>query len=242
MKLGIDFGTCFSFTAACFDGGTPKPLIGDNCDVCDGQSGIPTVFFSHLQWGEVMGNRALILQENVSIHNGVVGIKRDLCDKCQPDRVYTLGDSHYTARDIVVRFIKFLIDNAVKETQEYYTASSSPPETIVITVPAASGTSYRSFIRDCVAEASGLNIEEIKLIEEPVAAALTYYRTRTIADGSHILVCDLGGGTLDAAVVEYNLAKNPNFIVKSLIVLSNLLLASEYTRVSRKRTEFILTI
>lgn len=218
MKLGIDFGTCFSFAAACTgQNGLPNPLVGNNSNIYDNNGGIPTVFYNDTGNKEIMGRRAAVLSNDFP-ENGVSHLKKDLRDKCPPDKKYTLGGVNYTAKNIVVKFIKFLIDNATEEIIRQYPGENSNLENIVIAVPAMATLSYREFIRECVAGASGLNVKKIELIDEPVAAALCYYATRkdtTIKNGSHVLTYDLGGGTFDTAIVEYSPSNIQKFIVKA---------------------------
>ena len=219
MKLGIDFGTCFSFTAACTGhNGLPISLVGsDTENIYDPNGGIPTVFYNDAG-KEIMGRKALGLCAQFT-ENGVTYIKKDIRDKCPPNKNYTLGGTRYSAKNIIVKFIQFLINNAVNEIKYQYPGENPNPENIAVAVPAMSESPYREFMRECAVEASGLDVEKIDLIDEPVAAALSFYATRksadeNLADGSCILTYDLGGGTFDTAIVEYNSSKRKKFTVK----------------------------
>ena len=74
-----------------------------------------------------------------------------------------------------------------------------PVEDAVITVPAYFSNSQRQATMDA-AQMAGLTVKRI--INEPTAASMAYNLQEKLADGSHILVYDLGGGTLDVSVLS----------------------------------------
>ena len=74
-------------------------------------------------------------------------------------------------------------------------------DTLVLTVPVDSFELYRHWLGSVV---NTLAVENVKLLDEPTAAALGYNK----ADQDLLLVVDFGGGTLDLALVE--LANNRN--------------------------------
>ena len=73
-----------------------------------------------------------------------------------------------------------------------------PVENAVITVPAYFSNSQRQATKDA-AQIAGLNVKRI--INEPTAASMAYNLQEKLADGSHILIYDLGGGTFDVSVL-----------------------------------------
>jgi molecular chaperone DnaK (HSP70) len=83
-------------------------------------------------------------------------------------------------------------------------------DSLVLTVPVDSFEAYRHWLsRSCQA----WQIEQIRLLDEPTAAALGY----GVDDNSLILVVDFGGGTLDLSLVQIDLGntqKNQGFILK----------------------------
>jgi molecular chaperone DnaK (HSP70) len=68
-------------------------------------------------------------------------------------------------------------------------------ESLVLTVPVDSFETYRQWLGQSCQD---LEIDQIRLIDEPTAAALGY----GMADQDTLLVVDFGGGTLDLAVVQ----------------------------------------
>jgi actin-like ATPase involved in cell morphogenesis/tetratricopeptide (TPR) repeat protein len=69
-----------------------------------------------------------------------------------------------------------------------------------LTVPAASIEEQRQAFREAAARAG---FTSIKLREEPEAAARAWLRETRDAIADHILVCDIGGGTTDFALLRY---------------------------------------
>ncbi|MCF3608657.1 Hsp70 family protein [Planktothrix agardhii 1033] len=83
-------------------------------------------------------------------------------------------------------------------------------DSLVFTVPVDSFESYRYWLGKV---SESLDVEQVKLLDEPTAAALGY----GLADQELLLVIDLGGGTLDLSLVrlEANNNKKPlGFILK----------------------------
>jgi len=217
MKLGIDFGTCFSFAATCI-GENPTPLVGNDTTICDENNGIPTVYYNDDNNKDLIGKRALELTIQFG-DNGIINIKDLLRNKRPTENdIRILGGKEYTIKGIVVNILKFLIQNAINVIEKSNPNIPSHIENLVIAVPAESEGAYRDFILECAIEATkkfGLSNREIHLIDEPVAAALSYYtiNKKKIKNGSRILVYDLGGGTFDVAIVQYDASKKEKFIV-----------------------------
>lgn len=254
MKLGIDFGTCFSFAAACLKNTQePTPLIGDSKAVYRYGYGIPTVFYNDDSNKELIGQAAheMILNSGMP-SNGVSYIKSKLRTSRSINKKIMYGNDEYSLKDIVVRILKFLIENAAIELVKADRFYPNPElESVVIAVPAESHSfSYRAFIKDCTMEAINLikHVEsadvyresiskigenatniirtlrasafthaQIDLIDEPVAAALSFYMSDEIdlPDLSRVLIFDLGGGTFDTAIVEYD-RSSPEYQFKVL--------------------------
>ncbi|MDJ0508803.1 MAG: Hsp70 family protein, partial [Crocosphaera sp.] len=88
--------------------------------------------------------------------------------------------------------------------------SPNPLDSLVLTVPVDSFETYRHWLgRVC----QGWNIEQIRLLDEPTAAALGYGTTGE----ELLLVLDFGGGTVDLSLVKLgaeNIQKNQGFILK----------------------------
>lgn len=82
-------------------------------------------------------------------------------------------------------------------------------DSLILTTPVDSFESYRHWLTQVC---QFWSINEIRLLDEPTAAALGYQAT----EGNLLLVIDFGGGTLDLSLVELSetAKKNPGFLLK----------------------------
>ena len=210
MKLGIDFGTSFSFIAEWRDEDkAPQSRVREN---------IPTIFYYDEIHGEKIGKEAEQLMLRIP-SNGVRNIKKYIIEK-NLDYVFKLGEfkkvegdyftqgrvKEFTLREIVSKFIKILIDNVLASKNYYYPSAGGSEdiiENIAVAIPVELNIEESwTFVQKCVAEAADIPVNKVYFIHEPVAAAMSYYVLNKNA-GNRILVYDLGGGTVDAAVVAY---------------------------------------
>ncbi|OAB59138.1 molecular chaperone DnaK [Phormidium willei BDU 130791] len=81
-----------------------------------------------------------------------------------------------------------------------------PLDSLILTVPVDSFETYRHWLGSVV-EAPQLpqKIEQVRLLDEPTAAALGY----GLSDAELLLVVDFGGGTLDLSLVQLNRRASP---------------------------------
>ncbi len=89
-------------------------------------------------------------------------------------------------------FLRELITNLQGETQEEL-------KSLVLTVPIDSFESYRNWL---MGVCESLAVEQIRILDEPTAAALGY----GAADRELVLVVDFGGGTIDLSLVQLSSA------------------------------------
>lgn len=85
-----------------------------------------------------------------------------------------------------------------------------PTDSLVLTVPVDSFEAYRNWLGKAC---SSLEVEQVRMLDEPTAAALGY----GIQEKELLLVVDFGGGTLDLSLVQLNkgASKQPlGFILK----------------------------
>ncbi|MGI5831659.1 MAG: Hsp70 family protein [Thermoguttaceae bacterium] len=189
--VGIDLGTTFSALAQVNDEGEPVPIQNEDGDI-ETASLILLTENKHVVIGPNRSRAAMEDPENV-----VERIKRRMGDIAYK-RTF---DGH----EITPEFISSLILRKLKQDGERILG---PIANAVITVPYYFNDSRRKATQDA-GKIAGLNV--IDIINEPTAAALTYAWHRgelgyEMPDkkSRRVLIYDLGGGTFDSTLVEYN--------------------------------------
>lgn len=94
----------------------------------------------------------------------------------------------------------------IKAVAESRTLNNKPVRRAIITCP----DTFTEVEKDRLKEAARLADLEATLLEEPVAAAIAYANAG-YKSGQHILVYDLGGGTLNLALLAHDEGADPPF-------------------------------
>jgi Ethanolamine utilization protein EutJ (predicted chaperonin) len=186
MKLGIDFGTCYSSAALIHDGSLKaikEPLK-------HGFSFPSSVFVT--KQGDVVVGQAAENQRRADPTRYRHEFKRDLGGTIP----FALGDRSFLPEDLISQVIACLKAEAQKIVNEPLTEA-------VITVPA----NYQDYKKQLMVQAAKqAGFEDVTILVEPVAAAMYYAQTgsgaRSLQEGDILLVYDLGGGTFDAALIQ----------------------------------------
>ena len=180
--FGIDLGTTYSCIAYVDSSGRPtvikNPLTNEDTT--------PSVVWFESADNVVVGRDA---KNAAKLYSGQVVslIKREMGQQLE----LTYHGRNYTPESISALILKDLAKSAEQATGE-------PVKDVVITVPAYFGAAEREATRNA-GRIAGLNV--LRVVEEPVAAALHYDAVTTGADRT-ILVFDLGGGTFDTTVIS----------------------------------------
>jgi molecular chaperone DnaK (HSP70) len=186
MFLGLDFGTCYS-SAALGTKNSPK-LIKE--PINRGYS-FPSSIFINNQEQILIGQAAENFRQK-DPQRYRREFKRDLGSP----NPYTIGNVVRLPEELVTEMLRKLKTEAEKMSQglgEELIAHA------VLTIPAT----YQPYKRQLMEQAglrAGFN--QIKLLEEPVAAAMYYSRQATVKEQEIVLVYDLGGGTFDATLIQ----------------------------------------
>ncbi|HVW02262.1 MAG TPA: Hsp70 family protein [Planctomycetaceae bacterium] len=189
--VGIDLGTTYSCIAYLNEHGEPVTIPNQ-----EGELSTPSVVLFESDGSAVVGTEALrnaIIQPDRVVQNA----KRSMGD---PHQKWTIDGRSYTPADISALVLKKLLDSAEKQL-------GGPVQRAVITVPAQ----FSDIQRQCTVEA-GLKagLQQVDIINEPVAAALCYVLGNEglwfseIANEQRVMVYDLGGGTFDLSLVKYH--------------------------------------
>lgn len=191
MYIGIDFGTSFSEVATMY---LDQPLVLLN----PGEYGIPSEFYYDQELGILIGQDALDAGQGTAAKNLVSEVKMAILQK----RHYVLDGKTFEPEEIIRQIYRALVQKAVQVARRR--TGDASIEGVVISVPVIFGTPERYLIseaaKNCL-KPSGGALPILSIIKEPVAAALSYYKT-DLADQQTVLVYDLGGGTCDIALVQ----------------------------------------
>lgn len=178
--IGIDLGTSTSEVSV-FEDGKPRVLPNHV-----GELITPSVI-CHLANGEILIGRDAKDQYLLKPQDTVMEVKRAMGSTNQ----IPVAGKLYTPEALSAELLNYLKECAEK-------ALGKPINRAVITVPA--------YFDDCqrrktveAGKLAGLEVE--RLINEPTAAALAY-GIQHIDNEGHVLVYDLGGGTLDVTLLE----------------------------------------
>lgn len=178
--VGIDLGTSTSEIAILKDG---KPLVLPNHI---GEVITPSVV-GISEHGEIIVGKAARDQMLLRPKDTVMEVKRLMGS----DKVVDMGEKQYKPQEISAFILKYL-----KECAEDYLDEKI--DRAVITVPAYFTNEQRKATVEA-GKLAGLKVERI--INEPTAAALAY-GIEHMEENEHVLVYDLGGGTLDVTLLE----------------------------------------
>ena len=123
----------------------------------------------------------------------------------QPDRVVRefkrrigdetpiiVGDLSVAAEDIFAVLAQWVVERAEEHEGE-------APTVIAVSHPASWGEHRLGVIRTALA---GVGLGDVELVSEPEAAGLHYLDRAKVETGEAIAVYDLGGGTLDVALLR----------------------------------------
>jgi molecular chaperone DnaK (HSP70) len=192
MAIAIDFGTSntvisrwnaatqkaetVTLPGLSLVGGMNPPLIPSLVYVEDGNADIALI-------GQMVRDRGLDLQGD---HRYFRGFKRGIGAQIQ-GFLPELDGVSMTFERVGELFLTGIIEQLKQ--------SLDVGESLVLTVPVDSFEVYRSWLSQVCAT---LPVEQVRLIDEPTAAALGYGMT----EAETLLVVDFGGGTLDLSLVQ----------------------------------------
>ena len=190
--IGIDLGTINSFFAILIDDRL-EPLMDPN-----DQYGLPSVFFHRKDKSgriiEFIGREAE--RRGKDRPDGMIrSVKRMLADPKTADQTIILSDDTFTPTEIIEKFFERIYRDANDQLTK---KGLDPADGAVVGVPIKFGDNQRMAIRSAAQRAG---FQTVRLITEPVAAALEVFRNEEL-EGEQIVIFDLGGGTLDVALVE----------------------------------------
>lgn len=190
--IGIDLGNSNSYYAIQI-GNRLEPLMDPN-----DQYGLPSVLFHRQDKSgriiEFIGREAE--RRGKDRPDGMIrSVKRILADPKTADQEIVLSGDAFTPVEIIEKFFERIHRDADDQLAK---KGLEPADGAVIGVPIKFGDNQRMAIRSAAQRAG---FQKVRLITEPVAAALEVFRNEEL-EGEQIVIFDLGGGTLDVALVE----------------------------------------
>lgn len=182
--IGIDLGTSNS-AAAVLEGGKPKIIPSAEGMTMYGKAFPSVVAFT--KQGELLVGEPARRQAVSNPEGTIVAAKR----KMGTNHKYKIYGKEYTPQQISA----FILQKIKRDAEAFL---GEKIEKAVITVPAYFDDNQRQATKDAGTIAG---LEVVRIINEPTAAALSYGLDKTHAH--KVLVFDLGGGTLDVTIMEF---------------------------------------
>ena len=205
LLLGIDFGTSTNFVTK-YDFNKKDAVAVANM----GSYGSINIFDNCIY---IQSEDSYVIGDTRKMHadpeNFFDDIKRHIIDDNKKYRVPNLDNKLVNAQDIA----EMIFQTIAKKVQEN---ENRQIDGVVITVPYSYGKKYRQRIKEAATNA-GLNV--IKLVEEPVAAAISYGifgEEIKNNEKEKIAVFDLGGGTFDITIFNFEKSNNQNAKIEVL--------------------------
>ncbi|MGM1059058.1 type VII secretion-associated protein [Saccharothrix sp. Mg75] len=179
LHVAVDFGTSSTCVAMSLNGREPQVVV------VDGQPIVPSAVFA-------AADGTLFVGQEAERQAAVDPARYEPHPKRRVDEgELLLGTSVLPVADVV----RAVLGRAVEEARRV--AGGAPVDLLVLTHPADWGA-----IRTRVLLQAGRGLgREVRLVPEPVAAAVFHAASHSVQDGVALAVLDLGGGTADASVV-----------------------------------------
>ena len=179
--IGIDLGTVSSCLAYADEEGNVS--ISKN----EGSGLLPSVIL-FTDEGKYVGDQAVKRSTQYSVSNSVFFFKRMM----GTDYRRTYGDVSYNSSEMSAMILKKLMKSYRENTGQNVDAA-------VITVPGDFSDAEKNAT---VAAAKMAGIEKLEMLNESIAAAISYRHFSKDDRDKKIIIYDLGGGTLDVTVVS----------------------------------------
>ena len=184
--IGIDLGTSNS-AASIMEGGRPTMVPSAEGTSVGGKSFPSYVAFT--KDGQLLVGEPARRQAVTNPDGTIKNVKRKMGSN---EKVTALG-KEYTPQQISA----YILQKIKKDAEAFI---GEPIDKAVITVPAYFNDNQRQATKDA-GKIAGLDV--IRIINEPTAAALAYGLDKS-GESQKILVFDLGGGTLDVTIMDFD--------------------------------------
>lgn len=189
LTVGIDIGTSYSSISILGKDGRAEAVKISNGSCIYGDSySMPSAIFVEDN-GEISIGQIAVSSKMRNPSMFKWEFKREL----GTDIPYIFGNVHLLPEDCYKEIFIHLKNCAERVTGDKI-------EKAFITYPANYGKRKVDLVKLAAKKAGILNVE---MIDEPTAAAYSYYSNGKIKQGQKLLVYDFGGGTFDVSLIEY---------------------------------------
>ncbi len=210
MIIGIDFGSCYSSVAVMMSDNPVTSIVKSNSEL-----GIPSIFL-HFEGKLRYGDDCLLGDASLHRRDCIEQMKREV--RANPDNIdklYTSGGKDFLLSEIIRGYLKYILDKTVESARKDSSFDDDEEiEEVTITVPVGtenghtSSSKYREILESTIISITGLDKEHVHIIEEPWAAAIAYlYKDgihKVYSDRKKVIVFDLGGGSFDLTLAEFD--------------------------------------
>jgi len=205
LLLGIDFGTSTNFVTK-YDFKKRDAVAIQNMGNYGGDNIFDNVIYIENDSNNIIGS---VKQRLSDPENFFEDIKRFIVDDSWKKRVPNLNNREVSAQDIAE-----MIFGSIKNKVEMI--ENRAIDGVVITVPYSYGKKYSQRIKE---SAENVGLKVIQLVEEPVAAAISYGLFGDDIQNNKkekIAVFDLGGGTFDITIFNFEKSDNQHAKIEVL--------------------------
>lgn len=182
----------------------------------DTAEGIPSLFMYSKDLGKELYGSECMGREGTENESDVVRyMKRQVREN--PDNLagtIVTGGMEYTLGEIIEKYLTYLVSEVRRGARDSGEFKSDMIEAVTVTAPVgiAKGqmmaSDYNRLLQDMMCRITGLDSDRVFIVQEPVAAAISYLYSSDIRrrydDTQSVLVFDLGGGTLDVTILEHD--------------------------------------
>lgn len=187
MIIGIDIGTSYS-SVAILKNGKAEPIKPGTESVYS----VPSAVYVDSD-GTLVIAQAAVSKRMIDPSRFKDNFKRDF----GTNKPYLLGDRRITPDEIYMEYFKYFKQSVIDVTGEQITKA-------YITHPVSYSNQKKQILQQA---ANYAGLFDIELLDEPTAAALSYFSERSfknsaLKNGERLLVYDFGGGTFDLTLVE----------------------------------------
>ena len=195
IAIGLDFGTTNSVVTYADEHGNLKTYRG-----AGGSPLIPSVIYFKTKDDYVIGRKAIGLRAK-NFSGAISGFKIKLNEENVPYSLVLEDGSKF--KIMPGKVVQLFLNKLLRQVQDYLSKKidDATIDRAVITVPTKFSEAANRAIKNAAAKAMQLDVQQIKLVYEPTAAAVAAL-TDDDTNATRLLIYDFGGGTFDVSLMH----------------------------------------